>query len=173
MAYSRDQILEQNKDYSNYSPRWEYYIRSYLGGQEYKDGKYLQEYQLELENEYYRRIQNTPVDNHCRNIVNIYSSFLFRIKPVRELGSLEDDKTVPMFLDDADLEGRSYEALLRELQTYASVYGNCWAILDKPNSNAKTRAEELNQEIRPYIILLLLKMLLIGIIQEQVQVNIT
>ena len=151
MAYSRDQILEQNKDYSNYSPRWEYYIRSFLGGQEYKDGKYLQEYQLELENEYYRRIQNTPVDNHCRNIVNIYSSFLFRIKPVRELGSLEDDKTVPMFLDDADLEGRSYEALLRELQTYASVYGNCWAILDKPNSNAKTRAEELNQEIRPYI----------------------
>ena len=56
MAYSRDQILEQNKDYSNYSPRWEYYIRSFLGGQEYKDGKYLQEYQLELENEYYRRI---------------------------------------------------------------------------------------------------------------------
>ena len=54
-------------------------------------------------------------------------------------------------LDDADLEGRSYTALLRELQTYASVYGNCWAILDKPNSNAKTRAEELNQEIRPYI----------------------
>ena len=151
MAYSRDQILEQNKDYSNYSPRWEYYIRSFLGGQEYKDGKYLQEYQLELENEYYRRIQNTPVDNHCRNIVNIYSSFLFRIKPVRELGGLEDDKTVPMFLDDADLEGRSYTALLRELQTYASVYGNCWAILDKPNSNAKTRAEELNQEIRPYI----------------------
>ena len=128
MAYSRDQILEQNKDYSNYSPRWEYYIRSFLGGQEYKDGKYLQEYQLELENEYYRRIQNTPVDNHCRNIVNIYSSFLFRIKPVRELGGLESDKTVPMFLDDADLEGRSYEALLRELQTYASVYGNCWAI---------------------------------------------
>jgi hypothetical protein len=36
------------------------------------------------------------------------------------------------------------------MQTYASVYGHCWAVLDKPNSNAQTRAEELNQEIRPY-----------------------
>jgi len=56
-----------------------------------------------------------------------------------------------MFLDDADLEGRSYDSLLREMQTYASVYGHCWLIIDKPNSNARTRAEELQQEIRPYI----------------------
>jgi hypothetical protein len=76
-------------------------------------------------------------------------------------------KTVPMFLNDADLEGRSFTALIREMQTYASVYGHCWAILDKPNSNAKTRAEELNQEIRPYLNTLHLRMLLTGITQEQ------
>ena len=33
----------------------------------------------------------------------------------------------------------------------ASIYGNCWVIVDKPQSNAKTRAEELAQDIRPYI----------------------
>jgi len=151
MAYSRQEILKQHDHYSQFSQRWQYFIRSYLGGEEYKEGRYLQEYNLELESELYKRLQFTPLDNHCRNIVHIYSSFLFRVKPVRELGSLEQDKTVPMFLDDADLEGRSYEALLQELQSYASIYGHCWLVLDKPNSNARTRAEELQQEIRPYI----------------------
>ena len=151
MAYSRQQILQQHDHYKAYSSKWEYYIRSFLGGEEYKDGRYLQEYNLELENEFNKRLTYTPLDNHCRNIVHIYASFLFRNKPTRKFGSLEDDQTIPMFLDDADLEGRAYTALLREMQTYASVYGHCWAILDKPNSNAQTRAEELNQEIRPYL----------------------
>ena len=151
MAYSRQEILRQHEHYSAYANRWQYYIRSFLGGEEYKEGRYLQEYNLELENEFEKRLSFTPLDNHCRNVVHIYSSFLFRVPPVRELGSLEQDQTVPMFLDDADLEGRSYGSLLRELQTYASVYGHCWIILDKPNSNARTRAEELQQEIRPYV----------------------
>ena len=151
MAYKRDQILERHELYDNYATRWEYYIRSFLGGEGYKGGRYLQEYNLELENEFEKRLQFTPLDNHCRNIVHIYSSFLFRVPPTRELGSLEDDPTVPMFLDYADLEGRSYNALLREVQTYASVYGHCWLLIDKPNSNARTRAEELQQEIRPYM----------------------
>ena len=151
MAYKRDQILERHELYDNYATRWEYYIRSFLGGEEYKGGRYLQEYNLELENEFEKRLQFTPLDNHCRNIVHIYSSFLFRVAPTRQLGILEDDPTVPMFIQDADLEGRSYNALLREVQTYASVYGHCWLLIDKPNSNARTRAEELQQEIRPYM----------------------
>ena len=151
MAYKRDQILLRNELYDNYAGRWEYYIRSFLGGEEYKGGRYLQEYNLELENEFEKRLQFTPLDNHCRNIVHIYSSFLFRVLPTRKLESLNDDPATQMFLDDADLEGRSFDALMREVQTYASVYGHCWLLLDKPNSNARTRAEELQQEIRPYM----------------------
>lgn len=151
MAYKRDQILLRHELYDNYAGRWEYYIRSFLGGEEYKGGRYLQEYNLELENEFEKRLQFTPLDNHCRNIVHIYSSFLFRVLPTRKLESLNDDPATQMFLDDADLEGRSFDALLREVQTYASVYGHCWLLLDKPNSNARTRAEELQQEIRPYM----------------------
>lgn len=151
MAYKRDEILLRHELYDNYAGRWEYYIRSFLGGEEYKGGRYLQEYNLELENEFEKRLQFTPLDNHCRNIVHIYSSFLFRVLPTRKLESLSDDPATQMFLDDADLEGRSFDALMREVQTYASVYGHCWLLLDKPNSNARTRAEELQQEIRPYM----------------------
>ena len=55
------------------------------------------------------------------------------------------------FLVDADLDGRSFNTVMREVQMNASIYGNCWVIVDKPQSNAKTRAEELAQDIRPYL----------------------
>lgn len=151
MAYTRDQIEQQHSNYKGMMPRWEYFIRSYLGGKEYQDGKYLQPYQLEFENEYYKRIQYTALDNHCRNIVDIYSSFLFRVEPTRQLGSLQDDLSVEQFLEDADLEGRSFDDLMREAQRLASVYGHIWLLIDKPSTNVMTRAEELNQGIRPYI----------------------
>ena len=151
MAYSRQDIENQHQHYKGMIPRWEYFIRSYLGGKEYQDGKFLQPYQLEFENEYHKRINFTPLDNHCRNIIDIYSSFLFRVEPVRQLGSLEEDMTVEQFKDDADLEGRSFEALMREAQRFASIYGHVWLLMDKPSTNVMTRAEELNQGIRPYL----------------------
>jgi hypothetical protein len=151
MAYSRQDIENQHQHYKGMMPRWEYFIRSYLGGKEYQDGKFLQPYQLEFENEYHKRINFTPLDNHCRNIIDIYSSFLFRVEPVRQLGSLEEDMSVEQFKDDADLEGRSFEALMREAQRFASIYGHVWLLMDKPSTNVMTRAEELNQGIRPYL----------------------
>ena len=151
MPYSRKDIEQQHSQYKGMMPRWEYFIRSYLGGKEFQDGKFLQEYQLELESEYFKRLAYTPLDNHCRNIVHIYSSYLFRVPPTRELGSLEQDATLDYFFDDADLEGRTFDALMREVQVYASVYGHCWIIVDKPSSNVMTRGEELEQGIRPYL----------------------
>ena len=151
MAYTRSDIEAQHQHYRGMIPRWEYFIRSYLGGKEYADGKFLQPYMLEFENEYYKRIQFTPLDNHCRNIIDIYSSFLFRVEPVRQMGSLEEDLSVEEFMEDADLEGRSFDALMREAQRFSSVYGHVWLLMDKPSTNVMTRAEELNQGIRPYL----------------------
>ena len=36
-------------------------------------------------------------------------------------------------------------------QIWASVYGHVWVMLDKPKSTAGTKAEELAQDIRPYV----------------------
>jgi len=151
MSYTRQEIEIQHPQYSGMMKRWEYFIRSYLGGKEYHDGKFLQQYLLELESEYLKRLNYTPLDNHARNVIDIYSSFLFRVLPTRELGTLSDDPSVDQFLKDADFEGRSFDALMREVQNYASVYGHCWILVDKPSTNVMTRAEELEQGIRPYI----------------------
>ena len=151
MAYSKDEALDTHKDYKETINLWEYYIRSYNGGYDYTTGQYLNRYNLELDNEFNQRLGNTPCDNHCKNIIQIYSSFLFRVKPSRNFGSMINEPSLESFLKDADLEGNNFNSVIKQAQNYASIYGHCFMILDKPNIQTRTRADELNQEIRPYL----------------------
>ena len=151
MAYTKDQALDTHKDYKETVNNWEYFIRSYNGGYEYTLGQYLNRYNLELDNEFNQRLANTPCDNHCRNIIQIYSSFLFRVKPSRNFASMAEEPSLESFLKDADLEGNSFNNVIKQAQNYASIYGHCFMILDKPSIQTRTRADELNQDIRPYI----------------------
>ena len=149
--YDRDFLTTKHDLYLQNINNWEFYIRSFLGGNDYKNGYNLHRYILETPEEYDQRIRHTPIDNHCRNVVQIYSSFLWRVPPSRDYGKMNGDPQLEAFIDDADLDGRSFNNVMREMQINASIYGNCWAIIDKPQVNTKTRAEELEQDIRPYI----------------------
>lgn len=140
-------------EYDNHKDSWEFYLRSYMGGQDYRDGSYLTKYVNEDADSYGRRIDLTAMDNHCKNIVHIYSSFLWRVPPTRSFNSLANNVALEPFLKDCDLDGRSLNTFMREAQVWASVYGNVWIMVDKPKSNAGTKAEELAQEIRPYLTL--------------------
>ena len=93
-----DKIISVHKDYEESVNKWEFYIRSYNGGFDYSAGQYLHRYNLELDNEYAKRLGNTALDNHCKNIVQIYSSFLFRVKPSRDFGNLDTDPMLELFL---------------------------------------------------------------------------
>jgi hypothetical protein len=150
MAYSKD-LEYTHPEYDNNKYRWEFYLRSYMGGEDYRDGAYLTRYVNEDKDEYNRRLDLTPMDNHCKNIVHIYSSFLWRQPPVRSFNSAAGNYALEPFLKDADLDGRSFNAFMREANIWASVYGNVWIVVDKPMSNAGTKAEELEQDIRPYV----------------------
>ena len=144
-------IIDKHPDYEDNVTRWEYYLRSYMGGDEYRNGQFLTKYVNEDKVEYNRRLDLTPLDNHCRNIVHIYSSYLWRVTPTRNFNSLDNNPLLSPFLKDADLDGRSFDSFMREAQVWSSVYGHVWLMLDKPKTNVGTRAEELAQGIRPYI----------------------
>jgi len=151
MAYTRDDAYETHKDYKENVSQWEYFIRSYNGGADFRFGQYLNRYNLELDNEYNQRLGNTPCDNHCKNIIQIYSSFLFRVKASRDFGSMAEEPSLESFLKDADLDGNNFNSVMKQAQNYAAIYGHVFMVLDKPAIQTRTRAEELNQEIRPYI----------------------
>ena len=151
MAYTRDQALTTHKDYKENINHWEFWIRSFNGGFDWQVGQYLNRYNLELDNEYNQRLLNTPCDNHCKNIVQTYSSFLFRVKPSRDFGDMSDEASLESFLKDADLDGNNLDTVIKQAQNYSSIYGHCFLILDKPKIITNTVAEELQQDIRPYL----------------------
>jgi len=143
-----------NTNYNDLKDSWQYYLESYLGGDDYRRGSHLVRYQLETDREYSARLASTPYENHCRSVIGIYSSFLFRQDPERDLGSLDPYAETAAFLEDADMEGRSLNAFMRDVTTWASVYGHAWVIVSKPNLGAATRQDEITLGIRPYLSLI-------------------
>ena len=143
--------LPVHPDWKKNIKRWTYFSDSFNGGNDYRKGQYLVKYVLESGAEYDNRIKNTPLDNHCKSVVETYNSFLFKKPPSRDYGSIGDDPALDPFLGDCDLDGRSFNAFMRDVATYSAVYGHVWIMIDKPNTLVATRAEELQQEIRPYL----------------------
>jgi len=48
------------------------------------------------------------------------------------------------------MEGRTWESFMRDVNIMSSVYGHCVVLIDRPETVVGTRAEELEQGIRPY-----------------------
>lgn len=143
--------LPTHKDYDNYIDQYRFLKRSYLGGNEYKQGQYLTKYQYESDSEYFNRLDQSAVDNHCRSVCHIYNSFLYRQEPKRDFGWLQNTPEMENFLKDCDLEGRSWDSFMREANLQSSIYGHCVVLVDRPEMQVGTRAEELAQDIRPYV----------------------
>lgn len=151
MTYDSNFIKRQHAEYQTHRMRWKFLYDSYRGGAEYSRGGYLTRYAYESQQDYASRLAQTPLDNHAKSIVSIYNSFIFAEPPRRDFGTLMDDPLVISILEDADLEGRSWDAFMREVDVVASVFGSAWVIVDKPEVALTTRADEIAGDIRPYV----------------------
>lgn len=143
-----------NTTYQSYQAQWKYLLESYIGGNEYRQAGHLTRYQLETDAEYYARLRATPLQNHCQSVISVYISFLFREDPSREFAQLEGMPELKDFCKDADMDGRSIDAFMKDVATWSSVFGHCWIIVAKPNVGAVTRADEVALGVRPYVSLL-------------------
>lgn len=144
-------ISSSNAIYQDNSEFWRYMLESYLGGADYRNAGHLTRYQLETDAEYAARLRSTPLDNHCKSVISVYNSFLFREGAERDYGMLEGTPELEAFLDDADRDGRSLDQFMKDVSTWASVFGHCWIIMTKPDVGAITRADEVAAEVRPYV----------------------
>ena len=151
LADAYNSVTSQNLLYQRNRDRWQFLLESYIGGQEYRDGQHLTKYFNETAMEYGARLNTTPLDNHCRSIISVYTSFMFRSSPERDFGSLDSDLNLKEFLADADHDGRTIDAFMRDAAIWAAVFGHCWILTVKPQTNSATRADELAQGVRPYV----------------------
>jgi len=147
-------LTSGNLTFNTYQPIWQYLLESYIGGEEYRRAGHLTRYQLETDAEYNARLKTTPLENHCQSVVSVYNSFLFREDPDRDFENNTESFELEMFLRDADLDGRSLDAFMKDVATWMSVFGHCWIMVTKPNVGAVTIADEQAQGVRPYVSLL-------------------
>ena len=156
MAYTLDDIKQTHAYFPSLSRQWDYLHRSYLGGREYREGAYLRKYLNEDSgpgNQYILRLLNTPNYNYCKNTIDVYRSFLFRVLPTRKLGELIEDPLVEEFIDDADKECRSLDAFMKTLSDRLQIFGSVWLAVDRPDYQAASTLEEIALGIRPYVTL--------------------
>jgi len=151
MDYSIDAINSVHPEYQSNIDYWKFLNNSYLGGNHYKSQDYLTKYVYESAGEYRQRVMNTPLDNHCQSIINIYNSFIFKEPPVRDFGSIENSPYLEPFLEDADYDERSFNDFMSEVDRLSAVYGHAWVIVDKPTTEVVTAADEMYMGIRPYV----------------------
>ena len=144
-------VTSTNQQYLRNRDHWEFLLESYMGGVEWQRGNHLTKYVNETQGEYNARIAATHLENHSRSVISTYISFLFRKLPDREFNGIEYDSMLESFLEDADYDGRSLDAFMKEVSTWASVFGHTWIIITKPNIGALTKGDELAQDVRPYV----------------------
>jgi hypothetical protein len=144
-------VTSTNHMYQRNRDQWQFLLESYMGGVEYQRGNHLTKYVNETQAEYNARIASTHLENHCKSVISTYVSFLFREEPKREFGSIEYDPALEEFLNDADMDGRSFDAFMKEVAIWNSVFGHCWVLCVKPNVGAGTKGDELAQGVRPYV----------------------
>ena len=143
-----------NETYNRYRDRWNYLLESYMGGEDYRLGNHLTRYSLETDLEYGARLRATPLDNHCKSVIQVYTSFLFRSAVERDFGNLTMDPALEDFMYDADYDGRSFDSFMKEVSTWSSVFGHTFVMVAKPNIGANNRGEELAAGVRPYLSIL-------------------
>ena len=81
-----EQINQVHPGYAEYLYRWDYYMRSYMGAEEYRDGAFLRKYIGEDQgpgDQYRQRLLDTALHNHAKVVVDTYRSFIFRNLPTR------------------------------------------------------------------------------------------
>ena len=150
---NKDQIKQTHPSYQQIVDQANYHYKSYVGGELYKSGNYLTHYIGEDNgpgNQYAKRINSTPLDNHVQTTIDIYRSFLFRTLPKRELGLLINNPLVEEWMKDTDQEGQNLDNFLKNANDLAMVHGSTWILVDKPAYQVETEAEAIQLGIRAY-----------------------
>lgn len=124
---------------------------SYLGGIDYKKPEYLPMYGNEEQADYKRRLKLATYTNLSGPIVEIYNNYLYSGKIDRDNYKGLSGAEFDAFLADADMMGRSYVKMVREISKQAGAYGFIGVIIDKPQGEAASKQEELDKGIRPYM----------------------
>jgi len=138
--FKRSEKLEEQVE------RIEFLEYSYIGGNEYID-KYLTKHPKETKKNHEKRKSEAVYINYCRQIIDLYNQYVFTERATRELSGIDTDR----YINDADYMHSTHEDVIRQVSKVGSVKGLCGVIVDRPQADTKTKADEIALDVHEYL----------------------
>lgn len=133
--------------YSDNINKWNMYLNSALGGENFINEDYLFSHQLEDSSSFDERLERAYYLNFCDTIPSLYNSFIFRSKVQRPSNS-----DLALFRSNVDGRGTDISEFVKRCGYFSSVLGAIHALVDVPSTSEKpvSKAEAKVKNIYPY-----------------------
>lgn len=142
-------LLKKGKELSEHEKQFEFLRRSYVGGEEYREGKYLIKHKREFEKSYKRRLDQAVYTNYVSPVVDVYNGYLHRERIKRENRGI--NKTLyNEYILDADLNGTSHESFMREVSLISSIFGCVGILIDNPINSKGNLGVDISNGLHTY-----------------------
>ena len=119
-------ISKRHPAYSSWIARWEFFLDSYFGGDEYCK-KNLFKYFKEGDEEFIARTIRSYRENHSRRIIDLITSYLFKETPVR----VSNGTQISKFIANADGKGGTLDHFMKGVSQLSSAMGRIYVVIDK------------------------------------------
>lgn len=141
-----------HEDYANDWMEWVFLTAVYEGVRQLVEIGVVKQHEREEDAAFLRRMTELFGLNYSRAVVDLVNFYLFKKEPERNLPpALANDDAWKAFMEDCNHYGDSFPDFLADQARWAAVMGHIGFLVDKPNLQLGTRAEERNLGIYPYL----------------------
>jgi len=148
---TRTQLKAVHPLYSTFQEEWKFLYAAYQGSSALVDLGKIERHERESPDGWLLRKKEIYGFGYTKSIVDLFTFYLFKKEAQRQMGRLQNDRFWLSFQDDCNLYGDKYDAWLNEQARYASIFGHVGVLVDKPNVQTMTKADELRENVYPYV----------------------
>jgi hypothetical protein len=147
------QLRSTHELWDKYSPRWDFYLSAYEGGEEFAKPSNISIHPRENEDDYNERVKRLHNMNYCELLVSFFTNFIFNESIERSGGTNQD--FFDTFTKDVNRKGEKIDSFMRQVSDDMQIFGMSYVLVDAPqvSEGIVTKGQEDEQGIRPYWVL--------------------
>jgi hypothetical protein len=122
-----ESLKQTHPDYDAEAPKWQKYLDLYTSNNIYR---FLFGHVREEDTSWKRRVERGYYYNYCKNVVDLFTAFLFHAPIDRDPGS--ENEFFENVYKNADRSGSLWNVFMEQVCTFAQVEGHVGVLVDAP-----------------------------------------
>ena len=141
-----DLVKSYHDEYISNMNNWEFLKNAYFGTGGFVGGGYIEKYDKESQQKYLSRKKSAYYLNYCATVIDTYNAHLFKKSIVRK----SDNPYYNRFIENCNGAQKGIDTFMKEAFLYAQIFGYSFVVIDKSDTEVKTRLEEFEENALPY-----------------------